>query len=214
MFQSTHPHGVRLTPFAPIKRLKEFQSTHPHGVRLKILTKYKVRLSFNPRTHTGCDEINEILKDNDIVSIHAPTRGATEVFNGSDKRIVVSIHAPTRGATLVPFKTNKLCIVSIHAPTRGATPYFLWICPFAPFQSTHPHGVRLILTTAYNIQVFKFQSTHPHGVRLILTTAYNIQVFKFQSTHPHGVRHTSPKNNDPSCDCFNPRTHTGCDTCK
>ena len=33
--------------------------------------------SFNPRTHTGCDDrIGEEI-DNEVVSIHAPTRGAT-----------------------------------------------------------------------------------------------------------------------------------------
>ena len=33
----------------------------------------------------------------------------------------------------------------------------------------------------------------------------------FQSTHPHGVRHLSP-NHYECTKCFNPRTHTGCDS--
>ena len=32
-FQSTHPHGVRLSLYQLKKVLDEFQSTHPHGVR-------------------------------------------------------------------------------------------------------------------------------------------------------------------------------------
>ena len=32
-FQSTHPHGVRLSLYQLKKVLEEFQSTHPHGVR-------------------------------------------------------------------------------------------------------------------------------------------------------------------------------------
>ena len=32
-----------------------FQSTHPHGVRRNGQTKQSQRLSFNPRTHMGCD---------------------------------------------------------------------------------------------------------------------------------------------------------------
>ena len=79
-----------------------------------------------------------------IVSIHAPTRGATmRAANCVIGTGIVSIHAPTRGATArrslpclpvkgfnprthtgcdVPrsFGRNQL-IVSIHAPTRGAT---------------------------------------------------------------------------------------------
>ena len=38
-------------------------------------------------------------------------------------RYVVSIHAPTRGATVVPFFQVRDALVSIHAPTRGATAY-------------------------------------------------------------------------------------------
>ena len=32
-FQTTHPHGVRLSLYQIKKVLEEFQSTHPHGVR-------------------------------------------------------------------------------------------------------------------------------------------------------------------------------------
>ena len=78
-----------------------------------------------------------------MVSIHAPTRGATSTtwkgiirgcgFNprthtGCDQfrvmstlRVKVSIHAPTRGATKVKLGNMKVIKVSIHAPTRGAT---------------------------------------------------------------------------------------------
>ena len=34
-----------------------------------------------------------------VISIHAPTRGATEVSGDYDSKFVISIHAPTRGAT-------------------------------------------------------------------------------------------------------------------
>ena len=36
-FQSTHPHGVRLSLYQLKKVLEEFQSTHPHGVRLGVI---------------------------------------------------------------------------------------------------------------------------------------------------------------------------------
>ena len=56
-----------------------------------------------------------------IVSIHAPTQGATGNVPYKKNSAVVSIHAPTQGATgNVPYKKNS-AVVSIHAPTQGAT---------------------------------------------------------------------------------------------
>ena len=55
-FQSTHPHGVRPILGTINYREYEFQSTHPHGVRRAV----------------GSPPVDEVL-----VSIHAPTRGAT-----------------------------------------------------------------------------------------------------------------------------------------
>ena len=119
MFQSTHPHGVRRCQLLRNNGIVGFQSTHPHGVRLYRIWFIPIRLcvsihaptrgatspgilmtmvpwSFNPRTHTGCDEYNEFLQKQlsefqsthphgvrlacllACVSIHAPTRGATD----------------------------------------------------------------------------------------------------------------------------------------
>ena len=94
-----------------------------------------------------------------VISIHAPTRGATDsginiinqvrlfqstllreerraVFFSKIPSNIISIHAPTRGATAF---VNSLCIcvdISIHAPTRGAThpfhPITVWLLDFNP----------------------------------------------------------------------------------
>ena len=58
-----------------------FQSTHPRGVRRWRGNVHKeVRLCFNPRTHAGCDLSNfGVRVVYAKVSIHAPTRGATDV---------------------------------------------------------------------------------------------------------------------------------------
>ena len=98
-FQSTHPHGVRHAQCLVSVITSQFQSTHPHGVRLS----------------TGCKEYYSI-----IVSIHAPTWGATGCGKSSGRDYRVSIHAPTWGAT----QTDAAVGVE-HV-----------------FQSTHPHGVR------------------------------------------------------------------------
>jgi len=62
--------------------------------------------------------------DENIVSIHAPTRGATFYHFSLGVFFLVSIHAPTRGATEALSLFEAQAIVSIHAPTRGATEDF------------------------------------------------------------------------------------------
>ncbi len=99
---------------------------------------------FNPRAHEGRDFRHVGKGGRHLVSIHAPTRGATlqkplkrptpRSFNpraheGRDNNIsegrgldrLVSIHAPTRGATYGTGRPAARLPVSIHAPTRGAT---------------------------------------------------------------------------------------------
>ena len=102
-----------------------------------------VHIGFNTCPHAGGNRIRIIASFRAIVSIHAPTRGATRgigaqarsspfqympprggqhvVARGGLYALEVSIHAPTRGAT--PHSRHLLLRhgVSIHAPTRGAT---------------------------------------------------------------------------------------------
>ena len=56
---------------------------------------------FNPRSHAGSDEAVKSIADMMKVSIHAPTRGATDISQIRGMRGPVSIHAPTRGATVL-----------------------------------------------------------------------------------------------------------------
>ena len=56
-----------------------------------------------------------------LVSIHAPTGGATLPVNQSSNEVEVSIHAPTGGATRPVIRYVAPEKVSIHAPTGGAT---------------------------------------------------------------------------------------------
>ena len=80
-----------------------------------------------------------------VLSIHAPTRGATchfqrwtkkawsfnpRSYKRSDQReaarrglLSLSIHAPTRGATIGERDRLNYLFLSIHAPTRGATEF-------------------------------------------------------------------------------------------
>ena len=115
----THTGCDPITLYARLAVVK-FQSTHPHGVRQRLASTTKFLLSFNPRTHTGCD----IEWSSVVISV------------------LVSIHAPTRGATANSAHALLQLVVSIHAPTRGATPVRSQLPSTWGFQSTHPHGVR------------------------------------------------------------------------
>ena len=166
-FQSTLPHGERPTTISGDIITQEFQSTLPHGERqLQSLLqmsrqqsfnprshmgsdfgnphKTKISISFNPRSHMGSDQRVFSAGTFTTVSIHAPTWGATWLWNDQVYQADVSIHAPTWGAT-----HNRISryvppsAVSIHAPTWGATLTRLQDYWTSRFQSTLPHGERL-----------------------------------------------------------------------
>ena len=58
--------------------------------------------SFNPRPHEGGDTIGNPCVGGDIVSIHAPMKGATSRPGNREHASDVSIHAPMKGATSHP----------------------------------------------------------------------------------------------------------------
>ena len=61
--------------------------------------------NFNPRSHERSDYKPLIYKAlQTIISIHAPTRGATTREGRKAVRDGISIHAPTRGATAILHK--------------------------------------------------------------------------------------------------------------
>ena len=82
-------------------------------------------INFNPRSHEGSD--NALIVAQNIISQFQSTlpRGERrDTFLNIDMMVIISIHAPTRGATkdYVPKATPDA--ISIHAPTRGATAIF------------------------------------------------------------------------------------------
>ena len=146
--------------------MTEFQSTHPHGVR-----------------HVVDTDTGEIL----TVSIHAPTRGATQAELSKSNPFKVSIHAPTRGATL-----SKVTDI-----TRLL------------FQSTHPHGVRLDRESKLTPSIVVSIHAPTRGA----TTAGFILGLFNNSFNPRthtGCDRVHAADTLSSLG-FNPRTHTGCD---
>mgnify|MGYP005759827013 CR=1 FL=1 len=58
------------------------------------------RSDFNPRSREGSDAVVAVPAESvDLISIHAPARGATESDEVDGTLISISIHAPARGAT-------------------------------------------------------------------------------------------------------------------
>ena len=77
-FQSTLPREERHVQSSIIINVKRFQSTLPREERR---------------------EVSMELRGIDVISIHAPTRGATLNRTMRNETRGISIHAPTRGAT-------------------------------------------------------------------------------------------------------------------
>ena len=100
-FQSTHPHGVRPRPIMPCRKRAGFQSTHPHGVRQGAIL--------------GVDA-------DEIISIHAPAWGATEMYRRYDT--YAKIFQSTHPHGVRPILSASFIVkgdISIHAPAWGAT---------------------------------------------------------------------------------------------
>ena len=81
-----------------------------------------VSLYFNPRSDERSDISRTTDKDSSIIiSIHAPTNGATLETFSNNYTVKISIHAPTNGATETLTCYMLINNISIHAPTNGAT---------------------------------------------------------------------------------------------
>ena len=144
-----------------------FQSTHPHGVR--------------PADGGSTDDVV-------VVSIHAPTWGATHRRPPPLSQKFVSIHAPTWGAT------------------RGGLPQYRRFSCFNP----RTHMGCDVRNACANLSESVFQSTHPHGVRRQSSKALRFR-FGFNPRTHMGCDLTLFKL-IRRLTRFNPRTHMGCDT--
>ena len=82
VFQSTLPREERLSLAEEGMTPAEFQSTLPREERPRLRTICKKHTYFNPRSHERSDDNLHSAIKYIRISIHAPTRGAT---NGNDK---------------------------------------------------------------------------------------------------------------------------------
>ena len=121
----------------------QFQSTRPRGARHPGKRMPIIIYSFNPRARAGRDLLRRTEDVRDVVSIHAPARGATELqaaiggsplFQSTRPRGArlnfLYLSSPGQsfnpraraGRDILPLPTSSPGGVSIHAPARGATP--------------------------------------------------------------------------------------------
>ena len=168
VFQSTLPHGERrlssystapaahISIHAPARgatggqqRILSigplFQSTLPHGERQPIRTPLtRAGTNFNPRSRTGSDAMALEYHALNLISIHAPARGATR---------------QPSAASVYPADFNP----------RSRTGSDVTIAEFTQaahqFQSTLPHGERRLTNLSISAFALSFQSTLPHGER-------------------------------------------------
>ena len=145
IFQSTLPRGERLnTPTSQLYK-EEFQSTLPRGERRRHQQTFRyIILNFNPRSHEGSDLMIVSSIDTLIISIHAPTRGATK-FEKNPMKL------STFQSTLPRGERREIQSIPIILCNR--------------FQSTLPRGERREIQSIPIILCNRFQSTLPRGER-------------------------------------------------
>ena len=119
-----------------------FQSTHPRGVRRDIISLQPLLENFNPRTHVGCDPLAFILMPY-FEHFNPRTHvGCDGIIYDLVSLEVISIHAPTWGATSHNVLIRQADKFQSTHP-RGVRPISESIeASVRLFQSTHPRGVR------------------------------------------------------------------------
>ena len=164
----------------------EFQSTLPREERLFHNCFEHVFNYFNPRSHERSDTMPTPIKLS---------------------RSHISIHAPTRGATDTQTYVKVINIISIHAPTRGATPADTaeFHSRLSLFQSTLPREERLLQNTFFTLLIL-FQSTLPREERPICHS-YNQQTIKISIHAPTRGATRLTEHGRYFNSYFNPRSH-------
>ena len=117
-----------------------FQSTRPRGARRKPVGRRSCGDCFNPRAHAGRDFRNRSLISLPLFQSTRP-RGARPKIVGGTTPSMVSIHAPTRGATE---KTALLRLTKCFNPRAhaGRDCFSSSSSRESRFQSTRPRGAR------------------------------------------------------------------------
>ena len=82
---------------------------------------FEITGNFNPRSHEGSDYYRPIPGNEIDISIHAPTRGATEEHKSMFAKLKDFNPRSHEGSDGSQLDWEYESAISIHAPTRGAT---------------------------------------------------------------------------------------------
>ncbi len=210
VFQSTRPRGARHARKEALVQRTAFQSTRPRGARqlcLEIGDRQAAFQSTRPRGARPVVPAAELAEA--VVSIHAPTRGATRVHYAHRVGKKFQSTRPRGARRGRHCAAGFVAAVSIHAPTRGATPAGVVSAALYLFQSTRPRGARQVWRAIQRAQI-AFQSTRPRGARL--AAAVGAVVAEHVSIHAPTRGATRPARRASRCPGrFNPRAHAGRD---
>ena len=116
-----------------------------------------------------------------LISIHAPTNGATGSRLEGIKQFNISIHAPTNGATEGIVTHYVRSRISIHAPTNGATQLIRCIFSVASHFNPRSDERSDCLETGIILNSWIFQSTLRRTERLYFSRLSH-EPLVFQST--------------------------------
>ena len=127
----------------PAKSPSLFQSTHPHGVRLIVFNQFSLYKGFNPRTHMGCDPKNS---QHDVLQ----KRFNPRTHMGCDESIFALSckYCCFNPRTHMGCDALMLIRVLLYLQFQSTHPHGVRQSSnrledrFNRFQSTHPHGVR------------------------------------------------------------------------
>ena len=124
-----------------------------------MLTEY-----FNPRSHEGSDDGCSFILDGLIISIHAPTKGATLPSHSQAMQSKFQSTLPRR-ERLKLYKIKLRKGISIHAPTKGATKVTDEEWEILKNFNPRSHEGSDLLTKIVNGVQILFQSTLPRRER-------------------------------------------------
>ena len=160
---------------------------------------------FNPRSHERSDCAGLIFDSLLIISIHAPTRGATQACLSGITMYVISIHAPTRGATLhysIDIKTIIFQSTLPREERRKCSTINAISTYFNP--RSHERSDSVAQGTLHPHKDFNPRSHERSDCQLLLQA--QIQ-FLFQSTLPREERQGLANRQGNTGGDFNPRSH-------
>ena len=120
---------------------------------------------FNPRSHERSDDTHiDLGNTTDKISIHAPTRGATEAQQILPRNNTYFNPRSHERSDYTDDNMPNSMKISIHAPTRGATEPIDNDIARLIFQSTLPREERLTIQS-WTMEHRRFQSTLPREER-------------------------------------------------